>query len=66
MSNNLGAKPAVLRAVLTIKRKATGKVEHYNVVGYDNGDIGFVRDKQRWVDPDTGLEVAQPTETKKD
>ncbi len=31
--NNVAAKPAVLHATLTIKRKATGKVETYQIVG---------------------------------
>ncbi len=32
--NSLGAKPAVLRATITVKRKATGKVETYDLVGH--------------------------------
>lgn len=32
--NNLGAKPAIVTATITIKRKATGKVENYEIKGY--------------------------------
>lgn len=33
MSNNAPAQPAVVEAVIEIKRAATGKVETYKIVG---------------------------------
>lgn len=44
--NTLGAQPAVMRATVTIKRKATGLVETYEVIGTPTPEFRAMLEEQ--------------------